>query len=436
LKKVGVIAQIPNHLKDSGIKARPIGKERHEAICLNNKIKTNVNQDKTNIVMQPEIHHSNNNDAKETAPPELSTSRSGPKRLGRRSFLRNLGLGATVLVPGAALLSRSSTALAANGRQGLTPGDVAILQLLAAAELIEADLWQQYKELGGVDAPDSGYKAGLVILDGDQPQYIADNTDDELSHAAFLNAYLKSQGEQQVDLKQFANLPPSQVSFVPQTGRLTNLKQLTVDTSWWTRYRSTTNPDFGATFPNAVPSLGTGLHTAIPRNNSELGDPNNPSDHVKAIAFTAGFHFGYIEQGGTSLYATLAQKVTSLEVLRILLSIGGSEIMHFQTWQDKAGNATPLTDFDPINNSSVTFTDLTTNQPETLQANLIMPEPCEFIRRSLPACSIIRPTGPGQLDATGVINSFIADGLFTGQPPQFLQLINSLAQAADAAQRE
>jgi hypothetical protein len=345
-------------------------------------------------------------------------------------------MGAALLVPGAALLGGSSKALAANGRQRLNPGDVAILQLLAAAELIEADLWQQYKELGGVDAPDSGYKAGLVILDGDQPQYIADNTDDELSHAAFLNAYLRSKGEQQVNLRQFANLPPSQVSFVPQTGRLTNLKQLTVDTSWWTRYRSTTNPDFGTTFPNAVPSLDIGLHTAIPRNDGELGDPNNPSDHVKAIAFTAGFHFGYIEQGGTSLYATLAQKVTSLEILRILLSIGGSEIMHFQTWQDKAGNATPLTDFDPINNSTVTFIDLTTGQPETLQANLIMPEPCEFIRRSLPACSIIRPTGPGQLDATGVINSFIADGLFRGQPPQFLQLITSLASAADAAERE
>jgi hypothetical protein len=359
-----------------------------------------------------------------------------PRRLARRSFLRNLGMGAALLAPGAALLGGSSKALAANGSQRLNAGDVAILQLLAAAELIEADLWQQYKELGGVDSPESGYRAGLEILDEDQPQYISDNTDDELSHAAFLNAYLRSKGERQVNLRQFANLPPSQVSFVPQTGRLTNLKQLTVDTSWWTRYRSTTNPDFGATFPNAVPSLDIGLHTAIPRNDNELGDPNNPSDHVKAIAFTAGFHFGYIEQGGTSLYATLAQKVTSLEVLRILLSIGGSEIMHFQTWQDKAGNATPLTDFDPINNSTVTFTDLTTGQPETLQANLIMPEPCEFISPHLPACSIIRPTGPGQLDATGVINSFIADGLFTGQPPQFLQLINSLAQAADAAQRE
>jgi len=359
-----------------------------------------------------------------------------PRRLARRSFLRNLGMGAALLAPGAALLGKASKALAGNGRQRLTRGDVAVLQLLAAAELIEADLWQQYNELGGVDAPDSGYKEGLVILDGDQPQYIADNTDDELSHAAFLNAYLASKGEQQVDLRQFANLPPSQVSFVPQTGRLTNLKQLTVDTSWWTRYRSTTNPDFGATFPNAVPSLDIGLHTAIPRNDGELGDPNNPSDHVKAIAFTAGFHFGYIEQGGTSLYATLAQKVTSLEVLRILLSIGGSEIMHFQTWQDKAGNATPLTDFDPVNNSTVTFVDLTTGQPETLQANLIMPEPCEFISPNLPACSIIRPTGPGQLDATGVINSFIVDGLFRGQPPQFMQLITSLARQADAADRE
>src|SRR6266404_1129531 len=382
-------------------------------------------------------HFDTNDTSAATESGQLTNSVPAPNRLARRSFLRRLGLGAALLAPGAALLASSGRALAGGkGNQKLNRGDVAILQLLAAAEIIEADLWQQYNELGGNDSPESGYRAGLEILDGGQPQNISDNTDDENSHASFLNAYLKSKGEQQVDLSRFKNLAPSQVSFVPQTGRLTNLKQLTVDTSWWTRYRGIRNPDFGATFANAVPSLHSGQHTAIPRNNAELGDPNNPSDHVKAIAFTAGFHFGFIEQGGTSLYATLAQKVTSLEVLRILLSIGGSEIMHFQTWQDKAGNATPLTDFDPINNSSVTFNDLTTNQPETLQSNLIMPEPCEFISPKLPPCAIIRPTGPGQLDARGAINSFIADGLFRGQPPQFLQLINSLASAADAAERE
>src|SRR5437879_6151768 len=387
--------------------------------------------------MKSEIKPTATNERASAESANLSREFPQPRRVARRSFLRNLGLGAALLAPGAALLGNANKALGGLGDQRHLPdGDVAILKLLAAVELIEEDLWQQYNELGGVDAPDSGYNAGPEIRDGDQPQYIADNTDDEISHAALLNAYLASKGEQQVDLRQFATLQPSQVSFVPQTGRLTNLKQLTVDTSWWTRYRSTTNPDFRATFPDAVPSLNSGLHTAIPRDNSELGDPNNPSDHVKAIAFTAGFHFGYTEQGGTSLYATLAQKVTSLEVLRILISIGGSEIMHFQTWQDKAGTATPLTDFDPINNSSVTFEVLTTGQPETLQANLIMPEPCEFISPNLPPCAIIRPTGREQLDATGVINSFIEDGLFRGQSSQFMQLITSLARAADAADRE
>jgi hypothetical protein len=391
--------------------------------------------------MNSDSNHSDKHDTLTAAESsQLVPSLPAPNRLARRSFLRNLGMGAVLLAPGAALLGSASKALAGDDDEKktnrLTRGDVAILQLLAAAELIEADLWEQYKELGGVDARPSGYTAALQILDGDQPQYISDNTDDERSHAAFLNAYLHSKGERGVNLDAFRTLPSSRARGAKQIGRLTNLTQLTVDTSWWTRYRSTTNPDFGATFPDAVPSLNSGLHTAIPRNDAELGDPNNPSDHIKAIAFTAGFHFGYIEQGGTSLYATLAQKVTNLEVLRILLSIGGSEIMHFQTWQDKAGNATPLTDFDPINHSTVTFTDLTTGQPETLQANLIMPEPCEFISPHLPACAIIRPTGRGQLDATGAINSFIADGLFRGQSPTFFRLIDSLARAADAADRE
>jgi hypothetical protein len=372
------------------------------------------------------IQQSHENNEIDPSQPLLS-----PNRVGRRSFLRRLGLGAALLAPGAALLTSPRKIFADNGH--LKKGDVAILQFLAAAEIIETDLWQQYTELGGQDAPSSSYVGALEILDGDQPQYISDNTDDEQSHVNFLNAYLHSKGERGVNFDAFRTLPSSTAPGAQQIGRLTNLTQLTVDTSWWTRYRSTTNPDLGATFPNAVPSLATGLHTAIPRNITDLGtnDPNNPSDHMKAIAFTAGFHFAFIEQGGTSLYAQMAQRANSAEVLQIILSIGGAEIMHFQTWQDKAGNATPVTDFDPVNNSTVTFTDLQTGQPETLQANLIMPEPCDFISTSLPPCSIIRPTGAAHVSAMGAVNSFTADGLFRGQSPAFLSMLNSLAHAAD-----
>ena len=304
--------------------------------------------------MNSNNHHSDEHDTSSAAESsELVRSLPTPNRLARRVFLRNLGLGAVLLAPGAALISNASKALAGNENQDrnnrLTRGDVAILQLLAAAELIEADLWQQYSELGGVDSPESGYRAGFEILDEDQPQYISDNTDDERSHATFLNAYLASKGESQVDLSHFKNLAPSKVSFVPQTGRLTNLKELTVDTSWWTRYRSTTNPDLGATFPDAIPSLNSGLHTAIPRTNAELDDPDNPSDHVKAIAFTAGFHFGFIEQGGTSLYATLAQKVTSLEVHESSsVSVDRNHALPNVAGQGRQCDS--LTDFDPINN--------------------------------------------------------------------------------------
>jgi hypothetical protein len=355
-----------------------------------------------------------------------------PPRVRRRSFLKRLGMAGATLLPASALLATKGKAQAKERKGKLSKGDVAILRLLAAAEIIETDLWQQYNELGGIGATGSisqPYITDLQVLDGDMPQYIADNTDDEISHVAFLNAYLASKGEEPVNFDAFRNIPPSKVTGVPQTGRLTNLQQLSVDTSWWVRYRSTTNPDLGAVFTQqAVKGLNVGQHPAIPVNNADLSSGN----HLLAIAFTAGFHFGFIEQAGTSLYATLSQKVTSAEVLKITLSIGGSEIMHFQVWHDKAGNATPLTD------NGITFVDLTTNQPETLQANLIMPEPCDFISTNLPQCAIIRPTSPGQLDARGAINGFIADGLFIGQQrsKEFLDLIIDMAEEADAARRE
>src|SRR5947209_3632822 len=290
----------------------------------------------------------------------------------RRSFLgKSLAVGAGVV--GAGMVADRIPAVV-QAASSLTTGDVAILRFLAAEELIETDLWQQYNELGGI--PDnevpggSGsplYTAALEVLDGDMPQYIHDNTADELSHAAFLNAYLGSKGADPVNLDKFRTLPSSKATGAQQIGRLTNLMHLTVDTSWWTRYRSRTqNPDLGGTFAQAIPGLSKGKFPAIPRHNGDLA----PANHIQAIANTAGFHFGYIEQGGSSLYPTLAQGVTNLEVLRILLSIGPTETSHFQPWHDKAGNVPALTD--PTN--GLVFPDLNAAPfgGQEFQTNLIM----------------------------------------------------------------
>src|SRR5467141_3782358 len=263
----------------------------------------------------------------------------------RRSFLKGLGVAGVALSAGPLL----ATAAGASQRADIiTVGDVAILRFLAAAELLETDLWQQYNELGGIQDSEvpggSGspaYTAAISFLDGDMAQYIHDNTEDEMTHELFINAYLMSKGAEPVNLDQFRTLPSSQATGAQQIGRLTNLMQLTVNTSFWTRYRSDSlNPDFGDTLPNAVPGLAAGQFPAIPRTDDDL----TPPDHLQAIANTAGFHFAWVEQGGTSLYASLAQRVTHNEVLRILHGTGGTEIMHFQTWQDEAGNAPPLTD--------------------------------------------------------------------------------------------
>ncbi len=350
--------------------------------------------------------------------------------LSRRSFLgKSLAVGAGTI--GAGLLANAPTARASGG---LTRGDADILRFLAAAELIEADLWQQYNELGGIQDSEvpggtgsPAYTAALQVLDGDMNQYIHDNTDDEITHAAFLNAYLASKGGEPVNLDQFRTLPSSQATGAQQIGRLTNLMQLTVDTSWWTRYRSDNkNPDFGDTFPQAIAGLAAGQFPAIPRNDGDL----TPPDHLQAIANTAGFHFGFIEQGGTSLYPSLAQRITQDEALRILLSIGPTEAMHFQTWHDKAGNAPPLTD--PTN--GLVFPDL--NSPpfggEEFQTNLIMPEPTIFLSRAFPIVSIVRPTETTGA-AMAALNALTADGLFIGQTPAFVALLTQLAQAADHA---
>src|SRR5580700_3929147 len=388
--------------------------------------------------------------------PEASgeTPESQPKSaVPRRSFLKGMGVAGVALSAGSLL--PAALEAQAGGAPGITKGDAAILRFLAAAEIIESDLWLQYQELGGVQddevsklasqlipgypaQPTGGntlYMQDLLPLDGDMSQYIHDNTEDELTHEVFINAYLAAHGAQPVNLEAFRTLPSSKATGANQFGRLTNLMQLSVDTSFWARYRDgSKNPDFGDTFPQAIPTLAVGQHPAIPRTD----DDANHADFFQAIVNTAGFHFAFIEQGGTSLYPSLAQRVTSVEVLRILLSIGGTEITHFQIWHDKAGNAPHLTDVvDPVTGVKVTFPDL--NSPpfggEDFQTNLIMPEPTVFLSRHLPACSIIRPTEPKGA-AMGAVQALTGDGLFIGQSKEFFQLLNDLAEDADEAQRD
>lgn len=370
---------------------------------------------------------------------------------GRRSFLST-----TMGTAGGLLVSNGLKTAAQTTAGYLNQGDAAILRFLGAVEILEADLWIQYAELGGTqpaknktDREVPGLSGGnplytdaLTILDGDMAQYIHDNTDDEITHAAFIHAYLKSRGASTTELdllgdRHFRTIQGSTAHGSSGALRLTNLTELTIDTSFWTKYRSDTkNPDLGDTFAQAVAGLNVGKHTAIPRSNEDTAGSvmGNPTDHLKAIAFTAGFHFAFIEQGGTSLYPALAQRVSDPEVLRILLSIGPTETMHFQTWQDKAGNATPVSDTDPITGASVTFVDLTQGQPETLQSNLIMPEPCPFLDRKFPICSVVRPTQTHGA-AAGAVAALTADGLFNGQTAEFFDLLRDLAEDADRAER-
>jgi hypothetical protein len=368
--------------------------------------------------------------------------------INRRSFLKNGLTAAGVTASGAVLLSDSKSLFAEDDQGdhdhngGITRGDAALLRFAAAAEILETDFWVQYNELAGIqddEEPDGKgnplFTAALSQLDSDMAQYVHDNTDDEFTHQNFLNAYLVSKGEAPADLEQFRTLDGSTATGSSGKKRLTNLMKLTLDTSWWTRYRSdANNPDLDPNFvfPQAVPTLFTGEHTAIPRTDDDTTDPN----FLQAIANTAGFHFPTIEQGGNSLYPSMAQRATSVEVLRILISIGPTETMHFQTWSDKAGNAPPLTAIDPKTGVSVNFPDLNSSPfgGETFQTNLIMPEPCPFLSRKLPPCSIIRPTETKGI-AMGVVNFLTAMGLFKGQSQDFFTTLQNLAQDADKARR-
>jgi hypothetical protein len=367
----------------------------------------------------------------------------------RRSFLKTGLAAAGAVTMGTGLLARATRASAQQTGSGgsLTSGDVAILQFLAAGEALEADFYTQYNELGGHrDAEVSRgngnriYTQALRRIDPNFSQYIHDITDDEMSHQNFLNAYLVSNGADPVDMDPFRTLQGSTATGSSRKLRITNLMQLTINSSWWTRYRSSANnPDVNpTTFEQAVPDLANGAFPAIPRTDDDL----HPHLHIQAIANTAAFHIPTVEQGGGSLRLALAQRATSVEVLRLLISMGPIELMHFQTLSETAGYALPLTD--PTN--GLTFPDLNSGiDPNTgakgaavremFQTNLIMPEPCPFISTSLPTCSVVRPTNTTGV-ATGALNFLTAMGLFIGQSDAFFTFMSNLAAAADAAERE
>jgi len=367
---------------------------------------------------------------------------SNTKRpVDRRSFMKSGLLASGAATVGVGLLANGTSARAQEWEEDgrLDAGDIAILRFLAAAEIIESDLWTQYAELGGLTSgvpvevdpnqPQNSYQAALQNLDGDATQYITSNTLDEISHATFLNAYLESKGADPVNFDEFLTLQGSQATGAQNIGRLTNLMHLNVDTSWYVRYRSATNPDFGATFPQAIKIAD---RTAIPVNDADL---NGSAAHIQVIANIAAFHFGYIEQGGSSLYAAMNQKAKHPEVVRITLGIGGDEIAHFLEWVDFAGNAvqSPVA---PVTDEGLTFPDFFNPLNKLTQPSLIFPVPCEFIKPNLPKCSVIRPLTDKFGGAVATIASFTADGLFIGQSKKFLRTLNELAVAADAATRQ
>src|SRR5947208_1573809 len=362
--------------------------------------------------------------------------------VGRRSFMKKSLVTAGTATAAAGLLTSGLPLFGSDNaeehRGTLTKGDAALLRFAAAAEILETDFWVQYNELAGVQDSEvpggSGnepYAEKFEAIDDDFPQYIHDNTDDEFTHQNFLNAYLVSKGADPVNLEAFRTLPGSSATGASGKLRLTNLMELTLDTSWYTRYRSDShNPDLDPNFafPQAVPDLAKGKFTAIPRTDDDL----TPDDHLQAIVNTAMWHMPTIEQGGNSLYPSMAQRATHVEVLRILISIGPTETMHFQTWSDLAGDAPPLTD--PTN--GLTFPDR--NAPpfggETFTRKLIMPEPCPFLSRKLPRCSVIRPTNTRGA-AMGALRFLTAMGLFIGQSPAFFEFMRDLAADADRARR-
>jgi hypothetical protein len=296
----------------------------------------------------------------------------------------------------------------------VTPGDIAILKFLAAAELIEDDLWQQYCELA-VNNP--AYNRALRRIDRSLVRYICDDRDDERSHAALINAFLVAIGQQPVNLDPFRRLPSVSVTGAEQRGRITNLRNLNVDTSWFLRYRSAENPDLGATFPQFV---AINSRDTIPVSNSQS------ENQIQLAAHAAAFHFCAIEQGGGSLYNGLLSKVTSLDTLAIVAAIGPTEIIHFTGFHKSLENL-PAFSFDGLS-----FPNIRDNRE---LGEGIFPEPCRFLDPNFPLCSVVRPRSNANSGPLAAATGLVQSNLFAGQGNDFFDAVVALATAADNAVR-
>ena len=344
---------------------------------------------------------------------------SSPRAHDRRTFLSGGAvLGATLAAAAAgspAAMAKVAEAFGPIDRDAVTPGDIAILRFLAAAELLEDDLWQQYCELA---VANPSYNKALRRIDRSLIRYVCDDRDDERSHAALINSFLAAIGEEPINLHPFRTLPSVDVPGAEDRGRLTNLTRLTVDTSWYTRYRSADNPDFGATFPQLVEI----------QNRPTIPTRSLSQAKMQGVAHSAAFHFAAIEQGGSSLYCSLIPKASSLDVLRILAAIGPTEVYHFSAFHKSLEGLFGLDTKDGLS-----FPNLRRNR-ELSEA--IFPEPTRFLREDLALCSVIRPCRTENAGAVAAATGLAQSGLFAGQSQQFFDAVTALATAADAAQRE
>jgi hypothetical protein len=354
-----------------------------------------------------------------------NSEKEGNSQLSRRSFFsRSAMMGAGFVAAGslatlAGTLVKPAMAAAAGTALGaLTPdlndGDVAVLQFLAAAELVESDLWGQYSELA---TNNPSFRKALIRIKDTLPDYVNGDFADETSHANFINAFLVAAGKEPVNLDAFRTLPSVPVEGARQIGRLTNLTDLTVDTSYYQRYRGAGNPDFGDTFPQTVDIEN---QPAVP-----VSDRIHGLD-LLSIAQTAAFHFAAIEQGGSSLYNSLLTKVSDLNVVAILASIGPTEVYHFAIFQEALEGIVGL----QVPNGPL-FPDISGRA----NRGQITPHPCTFIDPSFPLCSVIRPRNTNTAGAVAAATGLVKSDLFKGQSTAFFDAVTALATAADAAVR-